>query len=296
MARRFAVRLLGVAAAAWILPACHDGDDDGGGSRPRSSTEVRAILRGTQEVPPVASGGSGTAEVRVHPSRTQIEFTLEVAGLSGLTGAHIHAGTPGTTGPILFTLSSATFTSPHTGTLTAADLTPAPGHGINTMNDAADAILEGRTYVNVHTSVHPDGEIRGHLGPITLRASLDGSQEVPPVLTAGTGTATLDLNGGQRQILVTLTFSGLTGSPDAAHIHVGGPGEDGPIMINLATTGFSTPHTVILTSIDLVLQPAEGINTFDDAINALLSGNAYVNVHTPTYPEGEIRGQVTPQT
>jgi hypothetical protein len=42
----------------------------------------------------------------------------------------------------------------------------------------------------------------------------------------------------------------------------------------------------------LVPQAAQGINTFTDAINAIFSGNAYVNVHTVTNPTGEIRGQL----
>ncbi len=37
---------------------------------------------------------------------------------------------------------------------------------------------------------------------------------------------------------------------------------------------------------------AQGINTIDDAIQAVTGGNAYVNIHTTQNPGGEIRGQL----
>jgi hypothetical protein len=40
-------------------------------------------------------------------------------------------------------------------------------------------------------------------------------------------------------------------------------------------------------------RPAIGINTIDDAIQAIVGGNSYVNVHTTQFTGGEIRGQLT---
>jgi hypothetical protein len=39
--------------------------------------------------------------------------------------------------------------------------------------------------------------------------------------------------------------------------------------------------------------PALGINTMEDAIQAIVGGNAYVNIHSTTNPGGEIRGQLS---
>jgi hypothetical protein len=39
-------------------------------------------------------------------------------------------------------------------------------------------------------------------------------------------------------------------------------------------------------------RPEIGIVTFADALQAIAGGNAYVNVHTSTFPGGEIRGQL----
>jgi hypothetical protein len=43
---------------------------------------------------------------------------------------------------------------------------------------------------------------------------------------------------------------------------------------------------------DFVARPAQGINTMDDIIQAIVNGNSYVNVHTTQNPGGEIRGQL----
>jgi hypothetical protein len=41
-------------------------------------------------------------------------------------------------------------------------------------------------------------------------------------------------------------------------------------------------------------RPEIGINTFADALQAIAGGQAYVNIHTTTFPGGEIRGQLAP--
>ena len=82
----------------------------------------------------------------------------------------------------------------------------------------------------------------------------------------------------------------------AAHIHVGAAGSNGPIIFSLYFSGFGVPFNGFLsgtlTAFNLQPQPANGISSFNDAIDAIFSGGAYVNVHTTAYPAGEIRGQL----
>jgi hypothetical protein len=286
-------RAAALAVLAAAIPACHDDDDDGDGFGVlEEPVTVRSILSGAQENPPVATGGRGAASVTVRPGGAAMAFTLEVSALSNITAAHIHAGTPGVNGPILFTLSPGPFAGSLSGTLAASDLDATSGM---TFAQAVQAIREGRTYVNVHTTQHPDGEIRGHLGPAVFQATLSGSEEVPPVSTGATGLATVTLNGEQTELAVTLEFSGLGSSPAAAHIHVGARGANGPIVFTLATAPLSSPVRRTLTAADLEPRPAQGIRSFEDAVDAILSGNAYVNVHSASNPGGEIRGQLAPR-
>ncbi len=129
---------------------------------------LKATLSGGQEVPPVVSAGIGSALVTPSDDLSSLDFTLITANLLNTTAARIHVGPPGVDGPIIFDLATGLFGSPVTGTLTAADLQPQPLQGINTLADAARAILSGRAYVNVHTGANPAGEIRGQLGPARL--------------------------------------------------------------------------------------------------------------------------------
>lgn len=288
-------RAAAVLILAFLVPACHDDDDDddgaGGGGAVESRT-VNAVLSGGQENPPVATGGGGTATVTVAADGRSITFVLETFALSDVTGAHIHPGTPGVNGPIMFVLAPGIFASPASGTLTEADFQPVGG--ITTFAEATAAILEGRTYVNVHTQQNPDGEIRGHLGPARFQAPLSSEEEVPPNASGGTGVSTVDLNAEQTEIAFTLEFAGLGSEATAAHIHVGPPGENGPIIFTLAMAPLTGPVSGTLTAANLEPRPAQGVNTFADAVDALLRGNAYVNVHSNTFPNGEIRGQLIP--
>jgi hypothetical protein len=289
-------RFLAFLALAILIPACHDGD--GGGNAPpppggggSASTFKAAKLSGSQEVPPVITSGTGDATAVFDATLTSIQVTVNFSGLTNLTAAHIHVGEIGEDGPIIFPLASGSFTSPLVVTLTSAAFTPQPAAGITTFSQAVSAIQEGRTYVNLHTAAFEDGEIRGQIGPVTLTAELDGLQEVPPILTTAAGSMTVFLNNDQSTLTFTLDYSNLQ-NINAAHIHVAPVGVDGPIIFPLANASFASPLSGTLTEAGLTPQPGAGINTFADAVNAMISGLTYVNVHTTTNPDGEIRGQI----
>lgn len=129
----------------------------------------------------------------------------------------------------------------------------------------------------------------------TLSAVLNGMQEVPPVVSTATGTATVKVDAARTTINVTLNTAGLV-NPTASHIHFGAVGINGSVLFSLfAAPGvFPATLTKTLTSADFTPDAANGIITFADAVNAILTGNTYINVHTQAHLGGEIRGQVTP--
>jgi hypothetical protein len=113
-----------------------------------------------------------------------------------------------------------------------------------------------------------------------MKATLNGAAEVPPVTTAGKGTADVDFDPATKKLSWKLTHSGLSGPATAAHFH--GPGEPG----KNAGVAVAIPNAAS--------SPVEGTATLTDAQAAdLAAGKYYINIHTAANPAGEIRGQVT---
>lgn len=133
------------------------------------------------------------------------------------------------------------------------------------------------------TSFTSSGSVIYSTGNQTFRASLIGAREVPPVLSAmtGSGTFTLTTTGVQYDIVISGagTFSGSTIT--GAHFHRGAAGVNGPVVHPITVTG--THFTGTWT------------NLTEQDRNDLINGNIYVNIHTQAHPDGEIRGQVTAQ-
>ena len=58
-----------------------------------------------------------------------------------------------------------------------------------------------------------------HAAPVTFDVPLDGAHEVPPVQTAGSGSAKLSFDPDTRVVTWKLSFSGLSGPATMAHFH-----------------------------------------------------------------------------
>ena len=183
--------------------------------------------------------------------------------------------------------------SPLSETLSVKNFIQPPGVAL-TYAQAITAITNGNTYVNVATYAHPGGEIRGAIGPVTLQATLSSAN-----ITAA-GTALFQLNNTQTAINVTLNAEGLPVNVTNADVRLGAPGTtDGPMIFPFYSdpTGgiLTTPLTAQLTTTDFVIPPAsDGIATFADATNALLSGQMYLSIESVGNAQGLIRGQILP--
>ena len=117
---------------------------------------------------------------------------------------------------------------------------------------------------------------------------VDGSQEVPPVVTAATGAATVVISADDSTIWYVVEYSGLSGALAAAHIHVGASGANGGVILPLVAS--ASPMVGSLTATNFT--PSGAITTFAEAVAAIKAGGTYANLHTAANPGGEIRGQV----
>jgi hypothetical protein len=112
--------------------------------------QFKADLKGSAEVPPNQTAGSGTITATYDTSTKQLAWDGEYSGLTGpATAAHFHG--PAESGK-------------NAGV--AVPITPAtsPLHGSATLTDAqASDLMAGSWYVNIHTEANKGGELRGQL-------------------------------------------------------------------------------------------------------------------------------------
>lgn len=242
---------------------------------------------GSQEVPAVVTAAVGEATVVISADDSTIWYIVKYSGLSGaLAAAHIHVGAAGVSGGVILPLVASA--SPMVGKLSATNFTASGA--ITTFAQAVAAIKAGGTYVNLHTAANPGGEIRGqviakgsaHFG------TLSGSQEVPAVTTAASGDAWVVVSTGGSTLTYYVAYSGLSGAPAAAHIHLGAAGANGGVLIPLVAG--ASPMTGTLTAADLT--PTGSVTDMAGAVAAIAAGGTYVNVHTAAHPGGELRAQL----
>jgi len=150
--------------------------------------------------------------------------------------------------------------------------------------------------------------------PITLTTVLSPLNEIPPVVSNGTGLATVILDPDAQTLQLTVTFSGLTSNDVAAHIHCCLPSPFAPMNAGVATTlpafpGFPLGVTagtysspVFDLTQTLIYNPAfvtlrGGLPQAEAALIAgLLNNETYLNIHTVMNGGGEIRGILSPAT
>jgi len=147
---------------------------------------IKEVLTGYEETPAaISTTGNGSVTARISNDESRIDWQLAYSDLQGaVQQSHIHFGQTGITGGISVFLCTNLGNGPAgtqpcpappaviSGTIVAADVSPnipataaARAQGINTgeMDELIAAIRAGTTYVNVHSTTWPSGEIRSQL-------------------------------------------------------------------------------------------------------------------------------------
>ena len=186
--------------------------------------------------------------------------------------AHIHSGDAGASGPVVIPLATP-----------GADGTSS-GCATTTRSLVASILKDpGSFYVNVHTAEFPAGAIRGQLtgtNPASVGTifsiTLIGSSE-----PNATGTAVVRLLKDSGLVCYRLHAANVTLPTVAAHIHRGGAGVNGPVVVPFTAPGADGN--------------SDGCTTSTSALVTEIAGNPagfYVNVHTKEHPAGAMRNQL----
>ncbi|MCB2229508.1 CHRD domain-containing protein [bacterium] len=206
-------------------------------------------------------GGYGLAVLSPDSSSLSVYVVHDVPSP---TMAHIHRGAPCVSGPVVFG-----FVAPASPIAATWAISPA---------DVQD-LFDGNLYINIHTSLFPSGEIRGQIVQDEIRFlfNLDESQAAAGVGTGsfatGFGQAVLSADATELSIIVTHDVS----VPIDAHVHLGAPGVSGPVAFSFLSSASPISDVWDLDTTD---------------IKNLFNGDLYLNVHSSSFPSGEIRGQL----
>lgn len=263
---------------------------------PQAEEYYYTNLLGSNAVPAVMSGGSGALALELN------DRTLTVSGsfnnmegelfTNAAGGAHLHFGYAGQTGSIEISLNASAGGDANSGVFLAED---------NTFELSAQQVryLRGRQlYANIHSTQVPGGELRGQvvgMARTLFRAHLSGSNQVPAVTSLGTGVVLAELMPDNRLIL-----SGNYGKLESqlipnlnnggAQIHHALAGSNGPAMYRI----FIKPSGGLL---DGVIEADRNINDLsDEDVEALYNRAFYTNFNTIRNNDGEIRGQLLPES
>ena len=144
-------------------------------------------------------------------------------------------------------------------------------------------LLSGQTYVNIHTTGNPGGEIRGQIGTVLLHGALAGNNEVPAVTSTGNGSFGMLLVGDR--LTFDVTYRNLMAVANNAHIH--GPAsasQSAGVLVDLVPFNGGTWGTAGSFVGSVTLTPS--------ILGSVIDGLTYVNVHSPHRSTGEVRGQI----
>jgi hypothetical protein len=217
-------------------------------------------LEAAQETPPTASTAKGRCVATLNVAQTALTVNC-THNVFAPTAAHIHLGAIGVAGGVVQPLTLTATTAATSWALTPADV---------------NNFLSGGLYVNIHSAAYPGGDLRGQMMAKWIRFPLTAAQEIPPNPPSSSGTGLAYVPPAENAITVgPVTHS--VSSPTAAHIHEAPYGVAGPVIYP-----FASPVSPFSGSGPL--SPASAVN--------FLAGLHYVNIHSISYPGGEIRGQM----
>jgi hypothetical protein len=254
-----------------------------------------AILAGTQEVPVVASSGSGVGVVLIDSSSRVLRASITTTGIAG-SAASIQQAITGATGPVVFPM-----------------VETAVGSGVWTVQatlttDQLATMIAGGYFFNVASPARPGGEIRGQilhqlpsgggtgaatsstgsplpgLAPATVGAAnvfvnvLSAAQQVPASGSTAMGVGVALVSPSALALTASVITSGMVGS--SAAIASAAPGSIGPNVVSLFETAAGSGIWTVRTN----LTSAQSAT--------LTSGGDYIHVRSTAFPNGEIRGQI----
>lgn len=184
-----------------------------------------AFLNGLQEVPTVPTAAVAVASIKLSPAMDTVWYDIVSTGLSGvITDAHFHLGAPGIAGGAVVNIGTGISGNKVSGKIFGSSLTA----------DFIKNLLKGDLYVNLHTALNPNGEIRGQVYRLARQgyvASLEGAQQVPPVVTKANGEGIVSISRDGDNAHFMIVTDSITAT--MIHFHKQVAGQNGGVIFDL---------------------------------------------------------------
>ncbi|NJB85096.1 hypothetical protein GGR26_000841 [Lewinella marina] len=249
-----------------------------------------APLSGASEPQGVPTSATGMVALEVRDSSVVAVGSFQnldsdyAANIGG--GMHLHQALAGSNGGIVSGLNTEIADGDRAGTIEA------DSNRIQLTAAQYAALRDRRVYANVHTADHPGGAIRGQLLPLAqnyFHTTFSGLNEAVYVASTAQGGLKLELVDSTLRLSGSVT--NLDGDFDAsigggAHLHLGGAGQNGGVVIPINATAADDLKGATFTVADNTFQLTEG------QVEQLRHGRWYANIHTTEVPSGEARGQI----
>ncbi len=178
---------------------------------------------------PASENPMGVAVLQMNNSSNQICYQVWVTGISNVTEAHIHMGAAGQEGPVVAWLfpsnttaqANASFNSTNlpgnfTGLLAKGNITSSDLVGPlknQSLSSLMSAIASNQTYVNVHTTQNPGGEIRAQITSANIWANSLAVPMTPlqePSLTTPIKVENVSMNANMSNASMNASVSNLS--------------------------------------------------------------------------------------
>lgn len=242
----------------------------------------QANLDAAQQTHTVASTATGLGAFTLSLAKSEkLEVKLITTGLSGaITAAHLHYGMPGVAGGVAVNLATFIDGNAIVGTI-----------DVSAVAGLRDSLLAGSVYVNIHTAANGAGEIRGQLttnNNLIFDGMMDVDQQTGVVLSSSARGVVIVEVAPSLDTVWTHCLVDSTNMITAAHLHDGGVGVAGGVLVNVSTGIVAAGNQInAMSTIDVSLAADLTI------LNKLLTGGVYLNTHTALNAAGEARGQLS---
>lgn len=208
-----------------------------------------------------------------------LDYFVQISELTAFTtAAHLHEAALAEGGPVVLNMTDNINENLIVGT------------GVPIEAALANTLLSGDNYLNIHTAINPDGEIRGQL----YRLARDGyyydlcsEQEIPAPAGAEnvSGSGMFAFNRDMDEAHLMVVVNELTSDFMGAHIHQAPLGETGDVIFPFTDNFMNGGAFLYFTG--------DSDTPFNaDFADIIRSSQAYVNIHTANNPAGEVRGQI----